>query len=299
MARKKRKVPSAITIEGLHISYGDNKVIKGIDLDLPQGQVTAIIGPSGCGKTTLLRSLNRLSEMVPRCKVEGKIYLDGEDIFQMDPMLLRRRVGMVFQRPNPFPMSLKENILYGVKATGSSEHKQIKNDRKKTGAFQTMNCEGNGHKSSRSNGSSLSSKIRWPWGANPETAQLVESSLRKAALWEEVKDRLGDNAFSLSLGQQQRLCMARSLAISPKVILMDEPAASLDPLSTSKLEASILSMKGDYSVIIVTHNMQQAQRISDYTVYMYMGKVVECGRTTKVFENPEHKETRDYISGKS
>ena len=242
-----------IDIKELHVSYNGIEVLKGIDLSIPPGKVTALIGPSGCGKTTLLRCLNRLSELIKGCKTQGKILLAGEDIRQMDPTLLRRRVGMVFQKPNPFPMSVRENVLYGVKA--------------------------NHHH-------------------NADYRSLVESSLVKAALWEELKDRLGHNAFALSLGQQQRLCIARSLAISPDVILMDEPASSLDPTSTSKLESTIRSLREEYTVVIVTHNMQQAQRVSDYTGFIYLGELVEFGETSQIFESPQREETKEYIAGK-
>ena len=246
-------MPSTIDVKELHVSYNGNEVIKGIDLSIPPEKVTAIIGPSGCGKTTFLRCLNRLSERTKGCKTRGRICLNGEDIQQLDPILLRRRVGMVFQKPNPFPMSVRENVLYGIKA--------------------------NHHRKG-------------------DYGSLVESSLVKAALWEELKDRLEDNAFVLSLGQQQRLCIARSLATSPDVILMDEPASSLDPISKSQLESSILSIKGEYTVIIVTHNMQEALRVSDYIAFIWLGELVEFGETNKVFESPRREETREYIAGK-
>jgi phosphate transport system ATP-binding protein len=214
--------------------------------------VTAIIGPSGCGKTTLLRSLNRLSELSNGCKVNGQILLDGENILEMDPMLLRRRIGMVFQRPNPFPKSIKENILYGIKAI------KLKCDHDAT----------------------------------------VKSCLEKAALWEELKARLHDSAFALSIGQQQRLCIARSLAVSPEVLLLDEPASSLDPVSTIKLESSILAMKGEYTQIIVTHNMNEARKVSDYVAFLFAGDLIEFGETDKIFNHPLKQETEDYISGK-
>ncbi len=244
--------PSSIDVRGLHVSYGDNRVLKGVDIAYPPGKVTAIIGPSGCGKTTLLRCLNRLSELTAGCKVTGEILLDGDNVLKMDAMLLRRKVGMVFQKPNPFPKSVKENVLYGVKAMRM----------------------------------------------NADQDALVRHCLEKAALWDEVQSRLGDHAYGLSLGQQQRLCMARTLAISPKVILMDEPAASLDPMSTSKLEQSILSMKGQYTQVIVTHNMQQALRVSDYAAFMYLGEIVEYGETRQIFENPQKAQTREYVAGR-
>ena len=245
------KAPDRIEIRGLEVYYGKNQVLKGIDLTFPTGKVTAIIGPSGCGKTTLLRCLNRMHELTEGCKVKGQILLDGENIFDMDPMLLRRRVGMVFQKPNPFPKSIRENILYGVHAIG-------------------LKCDHN---------------------------QVVRACLEKAALWGELKDRIHDNALTLSLGQQQRLCIARSLAVMPEVILLDEPASSLDPVSTSTLEASIMAMKGEYTQIIVTHNMNEAIKVSDYVAFLYMGKLMEYGETQKVFKNPERQETKDYVSG--
>jgi phosphate transport system ATP-binding protein len=238
---------------GLSVSYGDNQVLRGIDLTIAAGKVLAIVGPSGCGKTTLLRCLNRLTDLTRRCRVEGAIGLDGEDIFSMDPVMLRRRVGMVFQKPNPFPMSIKENILYGVKAHG------------------------------KRNGNSQS---------------IVKSALEGAALWNEVQGRLNDSAFTLSLGQQQRLCFARSMAVSPEVILMDEPAASLDPVSTAKLESSIVAMKGEYTMVIVTHDVPQARRVSDHLAFLHGGGLMEFGETEKVFENPEREETRAYLAGR-
>jgi phosphate transport system ATP-binding protein len=242
----------ALEIRNLKAEYSGSRVLKGINIDIVPGKVTALIGPSGCGKTTMLRCLNRLIEMTRSASVHGEIRLNGDNVADMDAMLLRRKVGMVFQKPNPFPMSIRENILYGIKAA------KLKVDR----------------------------------------AEVVQSSLTRAAIWDEVKDRLNDNAFGLSLGQQQRICIARCLAVSPKVILMDEPAASLDPSSAAKVEASILAMKGEYTVVIVTHNMQQAQRISDYTVFMYLGEIVELGETQQIFSHPQREETQEYIAGR-
>jgi phosphate transport system ATP-binding protein len=246
------RVRGGIEVEGLEVRYGDNTVVKGIDIAFKPGKVTAIIGPSGCGKTTLLRTLNRMSELTPGCSVSGQILLDGEDILKMDPMLLRRRVGMVFQKPNPFPKSIRENVLYGVKAI------KLKVDHEAT----------------------------------------VQSCLERAGLWGELKNRLHDSAFGLSLGQQQRLCIARTMAVSPEVILLDEPASSLDPVSTATVETSILAMKGSYTQAIVTHNMAQARKVSDYTAFVYLGKLVEYGETKKIFESPDMPETREYISGR-
>ena len=245
-------IPSGLHIDNLRVSYGARLVVKGVTLPVLPGKVTAIIGPSGCGKTTILRCLNRLSETVATCNVEGSILLDGEDVLKMDPALLRRKVGMVFQKPNPFPMSVRENILYGIKAT----------------------------------------KMR----VKPEA--VIKGSLSKAALWEELKDRLGDSAFRLSLGQQQRLCIARCIATSPKIVLMDEPAASLDPSSAAQIDETILSMKGRYTVVIVTHNMQQAWKVADCTAFVYAGELVELGDTRDLFERPKSSLTKDYIAGK-
>jgi phosphate transport system ATP-binding protein len=245
-------MPNVIDVEKLHVFFDKSEIIKGVNLAIHHKKVTAIIGPSGCGKTTLLRCLNRLSESTNGCKIQGFIRLDGEDIRRMDPVLLRRRVGMVFQKPNPFPMSIRGNILYGVKAT------RLKVDHEIT----------------------------------------VEASLRKAALWDELKDRLNDNAFSLSVGQQQRLCIARVLAVQPEVILMDEPCSSLDPLSTLKIEELVQELKREYTVVTVTHNMQQAARISDCTVFLFMGELVEQGPTVEFFTNPRDKRSEEYITGR-
>jgi phosphate transport system ATP-binding protein len=244
-------MPSGVEIKELSVAYNGNRVLKGIDMSILPGKITALIGPSGCGKTTLLRCINRLSEMTRGCKVEGQIQLDHEEIHQMDPIVLRRKIGMVFQKPNPFPMSIRENILYGIKA----------------------------------------SKMK------VDHAEVVESALTKAGIWEEIKDRLNDHAFGLSVGQQQRVCIARCLAISPDVVLMDEPAASLDPSSAAKVESSILDMKDEYTIIIVTHNMQQARRVSDHTAFMFLGDIVEYGETSQVFNHPSRQETRAYIDG--
>ncbi len=243
---------SSLEIRGLEVHYDKTPVIKGIDLTFPPGKVTAIIGPSGCGKTTLLRCLNRLSELTSGCKVKGNILLNGDNILQMDPMLLRRKVGMVFQKPNPFPKSIRENVLYGVKAI----------------------------------------KLKIDHDA------VIRASLEKAALWNELKDRLNDSALALSIGQQQRLCIARTLAISPEIILLDEPASSLDPVSTATLEASILAMKDEFTQVIVTHNMNEAKKISDYVAFLFEGKLLEFGKTEEIFRNPQREQTRDYISGK-
>jgi phosphate transport system ATP-binding protein len=241
-------VPGVIELRGLRVSYGTAEVLKGIDLTIGSGQVLAIVGPSGCGKTTLLRCLNRLTP--PSCRIEGSITLDGQETRRMDPILLRRRVGMVFQKPNPFPMSIRENVLYGLKAQGRR---------------------------------------------GPAYAASVESSLTTAALWHEVKGRLDESALALSVGQQQRMCIARALAVSPEVILMDEPAASLDPTSTDELESSIIAMKGRYTVVIVTHDIAEARRVSDCVAYLRDGNVLEFGETEEMFTAPRHAATADYL----
>jgi phosphate transport system ATP-binding protein len=243
---------SRIDIQNLKVAYGENEVVKGITLTMSPGRVTALIGPSGCGKTTVLRTLNRLAELTPGCRTSGQIRIDGEDIAELDPVMLRRSVGMVFQRPNPFPKSIRENVLYGLRASRTKA----------------------------------------------DYDEVVCTSLQQAALWDEVKDRLKKSALELSLGQQQRLCVARTLAMKPRVVLMDEPAASLDPLSTSKLEASIAAMREQYTVVVVTHNMQQALRVSDYTAFIYLGELVEYGETHRLFECPAKEATANYIQGK-
>ena len=237
---------------GLRVAYSGREVLHGVDLPVARGQVTAMVGPSGCGKTTLLRTLNRLSELTPGCVATGRVTIDDDDCLGMDPVLLRRRVGMVFQRPNPFPMSIRENVLYGVKAQGKS-----------TGSHEDV----------------------------------LESSLRRAVIWEEVKDRLDDSALALSGGQQQRICIARSLAVEPEVVLMDEPAGSLDPRSTAMLEESIFAMRGDYTVVIVTHDVGQAHRVSDFLAVMYDGRILEFGPTRELFAHPRQRATGEYLAG--
>lgn len=229
--------------------------MKNINLPIEAKKITAFIGPSGCGKSTLLKSLNRMNDLVEGCKITGDVLLDGEDIYgDMDISLLRKRVGMVFQKPNPFPMSVYENIAYGPKTHGV--HGKRKLD------------------------------------------EIVEKSLRQAAIWDELKDRLGKSALGLSGGQQQRLCIARALAVQPEVILMDEPTSALDPISTSKIEDLALELKKDYTIIIVTHNMQQALRIADKTVFFLLGEIVEHGDTERIFSNPKEKKTEEYITGR-
>ena len=245
-----------INASGFSVYYGKFHAVKGVDMSMRRGKVTSIIGPSGCGKSTFLRCINRMNDLVDSCRTEGGLYLDGIDIYhpRLDVVELRRRVGMVFQRPNPFPKSIYDNVAYGPRLLGSV----------KKGALDS----------------------------------LVESSLRRAALWDEVKDRLHANAIGLSGGQQQRLCIARALAIKPEVLLMDEPCSALDPKSTSRIEDLIAELSGEYTIAIVTHNMQQAARVSDYTAFFYEGSLVEFGETKQVFTNPAKPATNDYITGR-
>ncbi len=245
-----------IKIENLDFYYGKFHALKSINLSIPERRVTAFIGPSGCGKSTLLRVLNRMFELYPEQRAKGKVLLDGEDLLtrKEDVALLRAKVGMVFQKPTPFPMSIFDNIAFGVKL------------------FESLN--------------------------STDMEERVEWALRKAALWGEVKDKLAQNGASLSGGQQQRLCIARGIAIKPEVLLLDEPCSALDPISTAKVEELIVELKEDYTVVIVTHNMQQAARCSDYTAYMYLGDLVEFGTTEQMFFKPTRKETEDYITGR-
>jgi len=245
-----------ISVRNLDFYYGKFKALKGINLDIAEHKVTAFIGPSGCGKSTLLRIFNRMFELYPEQRAEGLITLDGEDILKtkLDVSLIRAKIGMVFQKPTPFPMSIYENIAFGVRL------------------FENL--------------------------PRSEMDERVEWALKKAALWNEVKDKLGQNGASLSGGQQQRLCIARGIAIKPDVLLLDEPCSALDPLSTAKIEELIHELKGDYTVLIVTHNMQQAARCSDYTAYMYLGDLVEFGPTSELFMKPKKKDTEDYITGR-
>ena len=249
------KVP-VISAKDLNLWYGDFKALKNISLEVGQQEITALIGPSGCGKSTFLKTLNRMNDLVPGVRIEGDVRLKGQDIFARDMELtdLRRRVGMVFQKANPFPMSIYDNITYGPKLHG------VRN--------------------------------------KAELDELVESSLRGAALWDEVKDRLKKSALGLSGGQQQRLCIARALAVEPEVLLMDEPASALDPIATQRIEEGIHELKSQLSIVIVTHSMQQAARVSDRTAFFYMGKLIECDLTEKIFTNPSLKQTEDYITGR-
>lgn len=240
----------------LNLYYGQTQALRSIDIRIPAKRVTAFIGPSGCGKSTLLRCFNRMNDLIDICRIEGEILIDGENINRasVDVAELRRRVGMVFQKPNPFPKTIYENVAYGLRLQG------VKNRR--------------------------------------VLDEAVERSLRGAALWDEVKDRLHDNAFGLSGGQQQRLVIARAIAIEPEVILLDEPCSALDPIATAKIEDLIYELKKDYTIVIVTHNMQQAARVADYTAYMFLGDLVEFGETTQIFKKPKHKQTEDYITGR-
>lgn len=244
-----------IEIKNTDLYYGDFHALKNINLDIPANQITAFIGPSGCGKSTLLKSLNRMNDLVEGCRITGELLLDGEDIYgPMDVNLLRRRVGMVFQKPNPFPMSIYDNIAYGPRTHG------------------------------------IRSKAKLD--------DIVEKSLRDAAIWDEVKDRLKKSALGMSGGQQQRLCIARALAVQPEVLLMDEPTSALDPISTSRIEDLAVELKKNYTIVMVTHNMQQAARISDKTAFFLLGEVIEYGDTMTLFSMPKNKKTEDYITGR-
>jgi len=240
----------------LNLWYGETAALKSVTLDIPDRRVTALIGPSGCGKSTLIRCFNRMNDLVEICRISGRIDFHGTDIYAKgsDPVEVRRKIGMVFQKPNPFPKTVYENVAYGPRVHGITDRKTLDG--------------------------------------------IVEQSLRKAALWDEVKDRLSDSAMGLSGGQQQRLCIARTLAVNPEVILMDEPCSALDPIATAKIEALIENLKQQYCVIIVTHNMQQAARVSDYTGFMYLGEMIECGETRQIFEHPRRELTENYITGR-
>jgi phosphate transport system ATP-binding protein len=245
-----------VEVENLNFYYGSTRALRDISMRIPAHQVTALIGPSGCGKSTFLRTLNRMNDIIPGARAEGKILIDGEDIYGngIDVIQLRRRVGMVFQKSNPFPFSIFNNIAYGLRIAGVHQRAEIE--------------------------------------------EVVEQSLKDAALWEEVKDRLPTNALELSGGQQQRLCIARALAIRPEILLMDEPASALDPISTSKIEELIDELQQQYTIVIVTHNMQQAARISDYTGFFLLGDLIEFERTEQIFTNPSDKRTEDYVTGR-
>jgi phosphate transport system ATP-binding protein len=245
-----------LEIDNFDLWYGDKQALHGIAMSVPKGQVTSLIGPSGCGKTTLLRCVNRMNDLIDSVRIGGDMLLNGDSIFDpsVDVIELRKRMGMVFQKPNPFPMSVYENVVYPLRIDGERNRAVLD--------------------------------------------EVCEQSLRGAALWDEVKDRLGESGLSLSGGQQQRLCIARAIASEPEVLLLDEPCSALDPIATNKIEDLINDLAGDYSILIVTHNMQQASRISDYTAFMYLGHLVEYGPTTDIFTNPELPETNDYVTGR-
>ncbi len=249
--------PTKIDVESLNFYYGPKRALESITIRMQSNLVTAFIGPSGCGKSTFLRTLNRMNDIIPLTRVEGQVRIDGTDIYGagVDVVLLRRRVGMVFQKSNPFPKSIFENVAYGLRVNNMARSKA-------------------------------------------EMAERVEESLRAAAIWDEVKDRLHDSALALSGGQQQRLCIARALAIRPEVLLMDEPASALDPIATQRIEELIYDLKKNYTIIIVTHNMQQAARVSDFTAFFWLGRLIEFGRTDKIFTAPAEKLTEDYVTGR-
>jgi phosphate transport system ATP-binding protein len=245
-----------ITTRDLTLHYGTKMALNSVSLDIPVKQVMALIGPSGCGKSTFLRTLNRMNDLIPGVKLSGEVLIDGFNIYDkdVDVVNLRKKVGMVFQKSNPFAKSVFENVCYGPKINGITDKKVLQ--------------------------------------------EIVETSLQRAAIWDEVKDRLNDSALGLSGGQQQRVCIARTLAVNPEIILMDEPASALDPISTAKIEELIFQLKNDYTIVIVTHNMQQAARVSDHTAFFYLGEIVEVGKTRKMFTTPEKKHTEEYITGR-
>jgi phosphate transport system ATP-binding protein len=245
-----------IQTKNLSLYYGAKMALTGVSMDIPTNQVTALIGPSGCGKSTYLRTLNRMNDLIPSVKITGETLVDGVNIYDrdIDVVNLRKKVGMVFQKSNPFPKSIFENVAYGPRINGIKDKRQL--------------------------------------------TEIVETSLKNSAIWDEVKDRLHDSALGLSGGQQQRICIARTLAVNPEIILMDEPASALDPISTYKIEELIFELKKNYTIVIVTHNMQQAARVSDFTAFFYLGELIEFGRTKKIFTTPEQKQTEDYITGR-
>jgi phosphate transport system ATP-binding protein len=257
MTSENKASPFKMTASNVDIFYGDKQAIKNVSIDVPMEHVTAFIGPSGCGKSTFLRTLNRMNDTIASARVAGDIRLDGEDIYSaaMDVVQLRARVGMVFQKPNPFPKSIYENVAYGPRIHGLANSKA-------------------------------------------EMDQIVEQSLRRAGLWDEVKDRLAESGTALSGGQQQRLCIARAIAVDPEVILMDEPCSALDPIATAKIEELIHELRGRYAIVIVTHNMQQAARVSQRTAFFHLGTLVEYGETSDIFTNPREERTKDYITGR-
>lgn len=245
---------SKIEIKNLELYYDEFKAIKGIDLNIEENEITAFIGPSGCGKSTVIKTLNRMNDLIDGCKISGDILLDGQNINSFDVNELRKRVGMVFQKPNPFPMSIYDNIAYGPRTHGIHKKKELD--------------------------------------------EIVERSLKNSALWDEVKDKLKKNALALSGGQQQRLCIARALAVNPDVLLMDEPTSALDPISTNRIEELVLELKKNYTIVIVTHSMSQAKRISDKTAFFLLGEIIEFDKTEKIFSSPAHQRTYEYVNGK-
>jgi phosphate transport system ATP-binding protein len=253
---KLEDIDVALSVENLNLYYGDKQALHGVSINIPKGHVVAFIGPNGCGKSTLLRCFNRMNDLVDGCRIEGRILMDGRDIYdrKVNVAQLRRRVGMVFQKPNPFPKSIYENVAYGLRLLGVNSRTQLD--------------------------------------------EAVERSLKGAALWEEVKDRLDSSGLSLSGGQQQRLVIARAIALEPEVLLLDEPCSALDPIATALIEELLSTLKRRFTIVIVTHNMQQAARVSDFTAYMYLGKLVEYSDTNQLFTKPSHKATEDYITGR-
>ena len=252
---KEKEKNTKFDVQNLDLHYGEFQALKNINMEIKENEITAFIGPSGCGKSTFLKTMNRMNDLVKNVKIDGKIYLDKEDIYDnIDVTKLRSRVGMVFQQPNPFPMSIYDNVAYGPRIHGIRKKSQLD--------------------------------------------EIVEKSLRQAAIWDEVKDRLKKSALGVSGGQQQRICIARTLAVEPEVILMDEPTSALDPISTLKIEDLAVELKKDYTIIIVTHNMQQATRVSDYTAFFMLGEVIECDKTIDLFSQPKNKKTEDYITGR-
>ena len=245
-----------ITVKDMCLWYGDHQALKNVNIEIPEKSITAFIGPSGCGKSTFLKTLNRMNDLIPGVKITGDIRYEGTDIFskEVDVNNLRKEIGMVFQKPNPFPMSIYDNIAYGPRTHGITNKVQLD--------------------------------------------EIVESALRGAAIWDEVKDRLKKNALGMSGGQQQRLCIARALAVQPKILLMDEPTSALDPISTSRIEELVMELKEKYTIVMVTHNMQQAVRVSDYTAFFLLGELVEFGKTDDIFSQPQDKRTEDYITGR-
>ena len=247
---------SIITVKDMCLWYGDHQALKNVNIEIPEKSITALIGPSGCGKSTFLKTLNRMNDLIPGVKITGDIRYEGTDIFsrEVDVNNLRKEIGMVFQKPNPFPMSIYDNVAYGPRTHGITNRVHLD--------------------------------------------EIVESALRDAALWDEAKDRLKKNALGMSGGQQQRLCIARALAVQPKILLMDEPTSALDPISTSRIEELVMELKEKYTIVMVTHNMQQAVRVSDYTAFFLLGELVEFGRTDDIFSQPQDKRTEDYITGR-